>query len=61
MRLPARARDRAVLAGLLVLAAALRLPGLAARGGWDSDQGVDMTTLQAFVTHGIVPLLGPST
>ena len=61
MRIPARARDLAVLAGLLVLAAALRLPGLAARGGWDSDQGVDMATLQAFVTHGVVPLLGPST
>ena len=61
MRIPARARDLAVLAGLLVLAAALRLPGLAARGGWDSDQGVDMATLQAFVTQGVVPLLGPST
>jgi 4-amino-4-deoxy-L-arabinose transferase-like glycosyltransferase len=61
MRTSTRARDLAVLAGLLVLAAALRLPGLAGRGGWDSDQGVDMTTLQAFVTHGVVPLLGPST
>ena len=56
-----RARDLAVLGGLLVIAALLRLPGLAERGGWDSDQGVDMATLQAFVTHGVVPLLGPQT
>ena len=56
-----RARDLAVLGILLAIAAALRLPGLAARGGWDSDQGVDMATLQAFVSHGVVPLLGPST
>jgi 4-amino-4-deoxy-L-arabinose transferase-like glycosyltransferase len=56
-----RARDLAVLGGLLVISALLRLPGLAARGAWDSDQGTDMATLQAFVTHGVVPLLGPST
>ena len=56
-----RARDLAVLSGLLLVAGLLRLPGLAGRGGWDSDQGVDMATLQAFVTHGVVPLLGPST
>jgi 4-amino-4-deoxy-L-arabinose transferase-like glycosyltransferase len=61
MRAQGRARDLAVLGGLLAVAALLRLPGLASRGGWDSDQGVDMATLQAFVTHGIVPLLGPST
>ena len=48
----------AVLGILLAIAAALRLPGLAARGGWDSDQGVDMATLQSFVSHGVLPLLG---
>jgi 4-amino-4-deoxy-L-arabinose transferase-like glycosyltransferase len=58
---PARARDFAVLGGLLVIAALLRLPGLAERGGWDSDQGVDMATLRALVTRGVIPLLGPST
>ena len=57
----ARARDLAVLGGLLVIAALLRLPGLAGRGTWDADQGNDMATLQAFVTHGAVPLLGPPT
>ncbi len=57
----ARARDLAVLGGLLVVAALLRLPGLAGRGTWDADQGNDMATLQAFVTHGVVPLLGPPT
>ncbi len=56
-----RGRAFAVLGGLLVIAALLRLPGLAGRGGWDSDQGTDMATLQAFVTHGVVPLLGPPT
>jgi 4-amino-4-deoxy-L-arabinose transferase-like glycosyltransferase len=60
-RAQGRARDLAVLGGLLAVAALLRLPGLADRGGWDSDQGIDMATLQAFVTHGVVPLLGPST
>ena len=56
-----RARAFAVLGSLLIIAALLRLPGLAGRGGWDSDQGTDMATLQAFVTHGVVPLLGPPT
>jgi 4-amino-4-deoxy-L-arabinose transferase-like glycosyltransferase len=59
--LPTRTRDLAVLGGVVVIAALLRLPGIAERGGWDSDQGVDMATLQAFVTHGVVPLLGPQT
>ncbi len=59
--LSARARDLGVLAGVVIIAALLRLPGLAERGGWDSDQGVDMATLQGFVAHGVVPLLGPQT
>ena len=47
--------------GLLVLAAFLRLPDLATRGTWDSDQGHDMLVLRALVRDGVVPLLGPPT
>ncbi len=47
--------------GLLVLAALLRLPDLATRGTWDSDQGHDMLMLRALVRDGILPLLGPPT
>ncbi len=53
--------DRWTLVGLLVLAALLRLPDLATRGTWDSDQGHDMLVLRSFVRDGIVPLLGPPT
>ena len=49
------------LAGVIVLAAALRLPGLADRGRFDADQGHDMLTLAAFTREGEVPLLGPKT
>ncbi|MBA2756148.1 MAG: glycosyltransferase family 39 protein [Chloroflexi bacterium] len=55
------AAERVVLAGLLVLAALLRLPDLATRGTWDADQGHDMLVLRAFVRDGLVPLLGPPT
>ncbi len=52
------------LAGLLVVLAvalALRLPGLAARGTWDADQGHDMLVLwRLFVDHQL-PVLGPPT
>jgi hypothetical protein len=64
---PARRRvrvataDVVVLGSLVVLAAALRFVGLAGRGGWDLDQGNDMATLQAFVSGGVIPLLGPPT
>ncbi len=51
----------AIPAGLLLLAAVLRLPNLATRGTWDSDQGHDMLMLRDLVRHGIVPLLGPPT
>ena len=47
--------------GLLLLAAFLRLPDLATRGTWDSDQGHDMLVLRAFVRDGVLPLLGPPT
>src|SRR5262249_6861225 len=49
------------LAAILVLAALLRLPGLAERGRFDADQGGDMATLAAFTRDGDVPLLGPKT
>ena len=51
----------AVPVGLLLLAAFLRLPDLATRGTWDSDQGHDMLILRALVRDGVVPLLGPPT
>lgn len=47
--------------GLVLLAAALRLPNLATRGTWDADQGHDMLMLRALVRDGVVPLLGPPT
>lgn len=50
-----------VLAAILLIAALTRLPGLDARGQWDSDQGHDMAVLAALVQHGLVPLLGPMT
>jgi hypothetical protein len=53
--------DWLVLAGLLLLAAALRFVDLATRGTWDADQGHDMLVLRALVTGGEVPLLGPPT
>ncbi|MDO8483495.1 MAG: glycosyltransferase family 39 protein, partial [Candidatus Limnocylindrales bacterium] len=58
-----RERSRGILVplGLLVLAAALRLPALATRGTWDGDQGHDMLVLRALVRDGVVPLLGPPT
>jgi 4-amino-4-deoxy-L-arabinose transferase-like glycosyltransferase len=46
---------------VLVAAALLRLPGLAERGTFDSDQGHDMLTLAALTREGDVPLLGPKT
>src|SRR5690349_12276958 len=46
---------------LLVIAAVLRLPNLATRGTWDSDQGHDMLVLRELVQDGVIPLLGPPT
>ena len=61
-RLDARAlAGPAMLVGLLVVAAALRLPDLATRGTWDADQGHDMLVLRELVRHGSIPLLGPPT
>lgn len=47
--------------GLVAIAAALRLPDLATRGTWDSDQGHDLLVLRALVRDGVIPLLGPPT
>jgi hypothetical protein len=48
-------------AAILLVAAFLRLGGLAVRGTWDADQGHDMLVLRALVLDGRVPLLGPPT
>jgi len=56
-----RRREILVFPGLLLLAAALRLPDLATRGTWDADQGHDMLMLRALVRDGVIPLLGPPT
>jgi hypothetical protein len=53
--------DGWVVALLVVVAAALRLPGIAARGSWQADQGHDMLVLRTWVADGVVPLLGPPT
>ena len=53
--------ELAGLAAILAVAALTRLPGLEARGQWDSDQGHDMAVLAALVQHGQIPLLGPMT
>jgi hypothetical protein len=53
--------DRVVLAGLLVLAAALRFIGLETRGRFDGDQGHDVLVLLRLVRDGTLPLLGPPT
>lgn len=58
---PGRLLSIAVPLGLMLLAAALRLPDLATRGTWDGDQGHDMLMLRALVRDGVVPLLGPPT
>ncbi|HLX34616.1 MAG TPA: glycosyltransferase family 39 protein [Candidatus Limnocylindrales bacterium] len=55
------ARDWLVLGALLVLAAAVRLPGLPNRGDFNGDQGHDMLTLLRFTRDGVFPLLGPPT
>jgi 4-amino-4-deoxy-L-arabinose transferase-like glycosyltransferase len=46
---------------LFAIAAVLRVPNLATRGTWDSDQGHDMLVLRRFVQDGVIPLLGPPT
>ncbi|HKF84604.1 MAG TPA: glycosyltransferase family 39 protein, partial [Candidatus Limnocylindrales bacterium] len=52
--------ELAVLLGIVLLAAALRLPGLDVRGPFDADQGQDMLVLSG-ILRGDIPLLGPPT
>jgi hypothetical protein len=51
-------RDRLVILGLLAFAAATRLPGLATRGRWGSDQGDHLMTIWRWTHDGVFPLLG---
>ncbi|MEZ0241306.1 MAG: ArnT family glycosyltransferase [Chloroflexota bacterium] len=51
-------RDRLVVLGLLAIAAAARLPGLASRGRWEGDQGDHVMTMWRWTQDGIFPLLG---
>lgn len=50
-----------MLATVVALAAATRLPGLVTRGRFDGDQGHDMLVLLQFTRDGVFPLLGPPT
>lgn len=56
-----RRRDGIVLAGLIGIAAVVRLAALPSRGTWDADQGHDMNVLLGLVRDGTIPLLGPPT
>ena len=54
------AGDIAVVVGLVVLAALLRLPASATRGPWDTDQGEQMLAIRSIV-QGQLTLLGAPT
>jgi hypothetical protein len=54
------AADVAAVVGLIVLAALLRLPDLATRGPWDTDQGEQMLAIRSIV-QGQLTLLGAPT
>jgi 4-amino-4-deoxy-L-arabinose transferase-like glycosyltransferase len=49
------------IAGIVAVAALLRVGNLSTRGTWDADQGHDMLVLRDLVQRGQVPLLGPPT
>ena len=49
------------IAGIVAVAALLRVVNLSTRGTWDADQGHDMLVLRDLVQRGQVPLLGPPT
>ena len=59
-RLEGRGADLVVLVGLLALAAVLRLPDLATRGPWDTDQGEQMLAIRSIV-NGQLTLVGAQT
>ena len=58
-RLRVGLRELGCLAAIVLGAAALRLADLPARGGWDSDQALDMMALRTAVATGQLPTLGP--
>jgi hypothetical protein len=60
-RLADRRIETAAYAAILIVAAVLRLVGLAGRGTFDADQGHDMLVLRGLVLDGRIPLLGPPT
>lgn len=51
-------RDWVVLGGLVLLAAALRLPNLETRSTWGPEQAAIMVALRAMFANGTIPLLG---
>jgi 4-amino-4-deoxy-L-arabinose transferase-like glycosyltransferase len=53
--------DLLILLGVVAIAALLRLPALAVRGGWDADQGRDMLVFWRMITDHVVPLVGAPT
>jgi hypothetical protein len=54
-----RAFEMAGLAGVVLLAAALRLANLPARGGWDADQGTEMLALRSALQNHQLLTFGP--
>lgn len=58
-RLGVGLRELGCLVAIVFGAAALRLVDLPARGGWDSDQALDMMALRTAVNTGQLPTLGP--
>lgn len=53
-------RDLFVLGTVVLVALALRLVDLPARGRWDDDQGAHLLAVRAWVVDGTVPLVGPT-
>ena len=51
--------ELAALAGIVALAAVARFANLAARGGWDADQAVEMEAMRRAVESGSLPVFGP--
>jgi hypothetical protein len=47
------------LAGILAVGAVARFANLAARGGWDADQAVEMAALRQALSGGGLPTFGP--
>lgn len=48
-------------ASVVIAATLVRLPGIAARGRFDADQGTDMLVLLRMTRDGVLPLLGAKT